>query len=186
MTLAPSGTLTEPFGPDGHDPVVGDDDVAAVDDLVAAHRDDLGPAEHDRAARAVPRPLDDDGDLLGLGLLRLLLGLGGLLVLLAVFGLQGREDDRVERQAEEARADGPGDRLAAVGPGGVVGADVGELLEGTDGSWTATLGASPPNCGHRQQVELVGGRGPAPSGRRGGAGSRRRARARRAGRRSCR
>ena len=165
MTLAPSGTLTEPFGPDGHDPVVGHDDVALGDDLVAPHRDDLGTAEHDRAARAVPRPLDHDGDLLGLGLLCLLLGLGLLLVLvlLVVFALERSEDDRIERQAEEARADGPGDRLAAVGPGGVVGADVGELLERNGRLVDRDLGRLAAEPGQGQQVELVGDAGQRPS-----------------------
>ena len=37
------------------------------------------------------------------------------------------------------------------------------FLSGTDGSWTETLGASPPNCGQRQQVELVGDAGQRPS-----------------------
>ena len=38
---------------DGDDAIVGDDDVAVLDDLVALHRDDARATQHDRAARLV-------------------------------------------------------------------------------------------------------------------------------------
>ena len=147
--LGSLGDLERTLLADGHDPVVGHDDVSLGDHLVAAHRDHLGPTQDDRPARAVPGLLDHDRHFLGLGLLCLLFGFGFLFIfsLFVVFALERGEDDRIERQAEKAGADGPGDRLAAVGPGGVVGADVGELLERHDGSCTDTLGASPPNRG---------------------------------------
>ena len=125
--MAPSGNLHSALKPDSNDAVVGHDDKAFGDHLVASHRDEASPSEHDRASRPMPRPLDDDGDLFGLRLPRL--GLLLVLVLTSLVGLEGRKGHGFEREAEEAGADRPGDRLAAIGPCGVVGTDVGELLD---------------------------------------------------------
>ena len=52
---------------DGGDAVVGDQDVAVLDHLVAVHRDHPGAGEQDRPRWPCPRRLDDDVDLLWLG-----------------------------------------------------------------------------------------------------------------------
>ena len=55
-----------PRGPTAHDPVVADDDVGVLDDLVALHRDRAHAAEHERALRNVALAGDVDPALVGL------------------------------------------------------------------------------------------------------------------------
>ncbi len=87
--------------------------------------------------------------------------------LFVVFALERGENNRIEWHAEEAGADGPGDRLAAVGPRGVIGANVGELLERYRRLVHRHLGCLAAEPRQGQQVELVGdaGQHPSPVGR---------------------
>ena len=169
MTLAPSGTLAEPAGPT---------------DVIRLSVTTISPSGMISSARMVMTlaPLSTivpRGRLLGrsittasssgLGFCSLLFG-GGLVFVFAffsVFALERIEDDRIERQAEEARADGPRDRLAAVGPAGVVGPDIGELLDGNGRLVHRDLGWLAAETGQRDQIKLVGDDASAhrPSGR---------------------
>ena len=86
----------------------------------------------------------------------------------SVFALERIEDDRIERQAEEARADRPGDRLAAVGPAGVVGPDIGQLLERNGRLVDRHLGRLAAETGQRRADRAGWRRAPAPTARRAG------------------
>src|SRR5262249_40129853 len=91
--------------------------------------------------------------LVGVGLR---LGLWFILLLAFLFFFLWRlEGDGRERLAEEACADGPGHGFAAIGPGEVVGANVGDFLHWDGARVNHDGGSFAANGGHRRDVELV-------------------------------
>ena len=114
---------------DAGDPVVGHEDVAGWQHLVAFHRDDPRARQEHRAFRPCARQLDDD-----LGLLRLV-GIDGLL--------------------EELRAPRPGDRLAVGCPLQIVAAFGRHALDRHRGVVAAARDANVDRLatGHRNRDE---------------------------------
>ena len=170
---------------DALEAVVLDDDVGVFQDFIALHGDDGGAAKDYGALEDLARKFEVDGKFfygffLFFEFFRLLFGLFvllgfvfllrvgragiffvgvflGFVLLLAflLFFLGRLEGDGRKRLAEEARTNGPGDGLAAVGPSKVVGANVGDFLQRDGSGVHHDRGRFAAHLGHGRDVELV-------------------------------
>ena len=188
--LGAVGEIEGARGAEGRDPVGLDEDVAALDDLVAAHRDEAGPAEEQAARGEVAQGVELDPHLGGpvAGLL-----VGGAVLLRLAGGLRrpglvrfgrlhavGERLGLLEVVAEVGVAQRPDRHPPVRAPGRELAAELGDPRDGHRGGGRIAhrhRGRLAADLWNGQQVEVVGhlGQRPASGGRhpdRGGVGGR--------------